>query len=1102
MRTSIWLLLSLGILCPSAGAQSTFGSILGTATDASGAVVAGANVTLRNIDDGVSATTVSGAQGYYQFLNLQPGCYQISAEGPGFATQTTPEIALQARETRRADFRLEVASRADAVTVTASIPVIDTENGTIADSKGSEEIIRLPLNYRAASGSSGANSPLALLLTVPGIQQDKLGRLSLGGGLPGQVEVSIDGISAVGVGSNTPLSSMTPSAETLGEFRVTSVDAGAEFSQMGDIAMVTRGGTNQLHGGVFWYHQNRALDATTYGSATKQQKVFNTFGGSLGGPVELPGLYQGRNRTFFFADYEGVRQPHTYLEQLAVPSASMRAGDLTGVPGGPAVDPLSGAPFPDNTIPATRISSVSRLLLANYYPLPNVQDPNAVYNFLGSGNVAFNQEGYDLRLDHVISSKQHVFGRWSSKQDTQQQAAYYFPAPGPVERDSYHSFVLSHTFTLSATLINEARFGFSRARNIQDFSVSAKDAVATLGLTGLNLSNVGNGGGFPYFDFSDSTNFSPIGDFRSADLQSTTFQYTDALSWTSGRHSAKFGADVRRLGYRTTLHLGNNDDFGYFTFMSGAFSGNAFADLLLGLPATADYGALGPNIEESSTAASFFAQDNWRVNRRLTLNYGLRWEVHPPFQETAGNITNFDHQTGSVIIPDHTIPAAPGFLEAINACTIATTQPCTPILTASQVGLGNGLRKTYHGDWSPRFGFAWQPWANGKTVIRGGIGRYTQTLLGALAYGPTGVHSSDVRTFDNYQGAGLPPLFTFPNASPPLSQLGTIGTETFDYGVDPTLKDPHSTQWNFTLERELPGSTSLRASYIGLQSVGQPVFVDFNQVPASNIRFSHSRQPFQQWNQLVSQENVGFSNYQGLQVELSHRLRKGITFQATYVLAKNLGEAGTQTTGNYPPEVASPTVSDRFDTGYDRGNLGGSRRNRFLLTGLFSLPFARNRILGGWELSTVTMIESGPYQTPTISSSLDQSNTDIQHRPAMARPDRIGNGNLSNPTPLMYYDKSAFVAPPAGAGRFGNAGAGILEGPGTVAIAAGLGKTFRLTEKLRLRTEATFTNLPNHPNFLQPNVNISSPAFGKLTTVQTGENSGNRTGQLSARLVF
>jgi hypothetical protein len=308
----------------------------------------------------------------------------------------------------------------------------------------------------------------------------------------------------------------------------------------------------------------------------------------------------------------------------------------------------------------------------------------------------------------------------------------------------------------------------------------------------------------------------------------------------------------------------------------------------------------------------------------------------------------------------------------------------------------------------------------------------------------------------------------------------------------------------------------MRVSYVASQTSGLEKFADLNQVPASATPYSRSRTPYPVWLSVKSFENLGFTNYQSLQTEVSRRFRAGLYFQAAYTLAKQLGNAGNTATSDFPPETPFGGVPiDRFNTRTDRGDFGASRRHRFVLTAIFPLPVGKGRafgtrlhglaqtIAGGWDLSTVTLIQSGPYQTPTMSVNLDRSNTNLAGRTGIARPDRIGDGNLSDPTPNRYYDITAFSAPPIGAGRFGNAGTGILRAPGTIAVAAGLSKTFAVTEKVRLRIEGTFTNLPNHPNFFQPVVNISNPiAFGKLTSVQSSENSGNRTGQVGVRVEF
>jgi hypothetical protein len=400
--------------------------------------------------------------------------------------------------------------------------------------------------------------------------------------------MSLDGISTVDVLHNVPDASMTPSPEILGEFKVTSLNNSAEFGQMSDIALVTRGGSDQWHGSAFWYLQNRALDATTYGSLSKQAKVFNTFGGSLSGPVDLPALYRGRDRTFFFVDYEGTRRPQTQLDQLTLPGAAVRTGNVAGLG---VTDPLTGSPFPNDQIPATRISSVARNLINGYFPLPNVADSGNGINYVHQTPTYNVQNGYDARLDHFINSRQHFYARWTGKSGTALNDNGLELLPSDTSDSTYKNLVLSHAFAPHATLSNEFRFGFTRTTAVDHFPILGREAVASLGLVGLNLTNVENSGGFPLFTSGDGS-FPYMAYWRPDDDNSRVSQYADALSWIRGRHTMKFGAEVRHVGYRSTLHNGAGaDDFGGFVF-SGEFSGTGFTDLLLGLPATSYYAAL------------------------------------------------------------------------------------------------------------------------------------------------------------------------------------------------------------------------------------------------------------------------------------------------------------------------------------------------------------------------------------------------------------------------------------------------------------------------------------------------------------------------------
>ncbi len=1103
--TCVWTLSTLQ-------AQSTFGTIVGVATDSSMSAVPGAVIEITNIDETVTRSAVTNLQGAYEAVNLKPGKYKIVAKKDGFSMVEISNVNLDARQERRADITFSVANVTQTVEVTATAAVINTENGTIADTKGFTEVTELPVNYRGAT-----TSPLAALVTVPGVQQDSNGGLSISGGIPSMIDFTLDGVSTINVRNNGANQNMYPSSELLSEFRVSSVNNNAEFAEVGDVTVTTKSGANNFHGSLFEYFQNAVLDATTYGATEKQAKVWNTFGGSFSGPVWIPKIYKGKNKTFFFADFETNRHPGSTLEQYSVPTAAMRAGNLTDLPGGAAVNPQTGLPFNNNQIPSGMISPVSAKLLQEVYPLPNVDTGSTFSNYRTLVKTPITTDGYDVRLDHYLSPSQQIFGRWSWKQLDSLQVETLLPSRTVHETDQ--NLILSHNWTLRPTLVNELRFGLSRWLLNQSFPINGQQADTSLGLTGLDLNNHPEAGAFPGFNFSDGTGFTAVGQGKVGNTFSRTYQLTDNLSWNKGKHSLKFGGDLRFLQYQDVLNFGGSDDFGSFTFNQGAFSGNAFVDFLLGLPNTNFVATTGPNLDQRAHHYGVYGQDEYRVNDKLTLNVGLRWEFDPPFDETHGNITNFDLKTGNVIVPDQTLPAAASFLYLINGPCPGTvsTLPCSNIVSASSLGLPKGLHHYYYKNFDPRISVAWRPFGN-KTVFRAGWGLFTMTSLGQLAWTDTGIHTTDVRFLVNNPGSGQPPLFQFPQALPNNGGLtpDQIGGEEFLAGVSTNYRDPQSAQWNVTMERELPSSYSIRMSYIGMNSYRLANMTDMNQLPSSSQAVNPNPVPYPNWYLVAIRQNLGFANYQAFNTEVNHRFSGGLYLQASYNLAKNLSDAGSDVPGSLPSEVGSGAVlADRFNLRNNRGNDYATRRHRALITAIYQLPVGKGRkflagsgkltngILGGWQLSTVTLLETGPWLTPMTTPSQDQSGTNVLGRGAQLRPDRIGNGNISNPTPDEWFDINAFAPTPAGAGRIGNAGVGILEGPGTVTVAGGLGKNFFVHEHVKVHFEATFTNMLNHPNFAPPATDISSPdTFGKTSSVQTAENGGNRTGQLALRVDF
>jgi Carboxypeptidase regulatory-like domain len=1151
MRVTRILLVLVVALCVPAMTlgQSTFGNIVGVVKDPGQGAVAGAQITLVSVDDSTQHIATTNGDGAFELVNLKAGRYNLLLQASGFADYKMTGLQLEARQTLRADLTLKLAASSQTVEVAgAAGPLINTENATIGDSKDFQQITNLPVNYRGAT-----TSPLAMLGTVPGAQIDQNGNVSVGGGLPSQVQYSVDGSSTVNIRQNGALGNMNPSSELIGEFKVTQFNNNAEFAQLGDVTISTKSGTGQFHGSVFEYAQNSAFDAAVWGSningaTVKPHKVFHTFGGSLGGPLTIPKVTHGEPNTFFFADYEGNRKRYSTPLFQFVPTTAMRSGDFSAL-STPLMDPFTGKQYPGNKIPSGSQCTGSQdcinpvaLNLLNFIPSPNI---NVGSNFGSSANylqqtpTPSNTDGYDVRVDRTVTKKQSLFVRWSWKRLNSQSLTDNFLntqnnfLPPDQDLENNKNLIVSHNYTISTSLVNEARLGLSYYTLAVKFPIQGATAISDLGLQGLDISDHPTTGAFPIFNFSDDPgNYTQIGRDKDGTTKSQTIQFADNLTWITGQHTMKFGVDVRRVAYVDIESFGGADDFGAFTFDQGIFTGNAFANLLLGLPTKTYVAQSGPDVHAHALQTGVYAQDEWRVSDRLTLSYGLRWQALPPFVSDLKNLTAFDVRNGGVIIPDGNV-ARPGFLESINTCVagvgipcgtptaadaalgcvpVNAALPCAPVETASSVGLGPGLRQFYKNNFQPRVGFAYRPFGKNKTVVRGGLGIFTMTNLGQLSFNTTNIDVSVVRTTFNANSAGLP-TYQFPSARTLDNPLLIAGTGDFYQNTLTDYRDPQSAQWNFTVERELTRDVTLRESYVGMSSYRMSQTVDLNQVEPATTSPNPNPKPFPNWGRILSTNNAGHTNYNALQSELNTRQRSGLTLQASHVWAKNLGNVGGDAPTTFNPEIIYGTpVANRFNLAANRGNVAQTRRNRLLVSALYDFPVGSNRrywaqmktvpeaVLGGWSISTVSLWETGPYLTPITSSSYDPGNLNLSYRGSFQRPDCTGNGNIANRATGSMFHLAAFNPIPRG--PVGNCGVGILEGPGVTTIAAGLSKNFHITERMRLRFEGTFTNLLNHPNFAPPPTNVTASSFGVVQNVQTAENSGNRVGQLSLRLDF
>ena len=1080
--------------------------MVGTVFDPAGGVIAMCKVSISDKETSAQRSTLTDQEGNYSFVNLEPGTYVISMDAPGFQRATYTGVQLTARQTVRIDGHTTVAAQTESVNVTmAAEPVIQTEVSNIAETKTGRELVDLPIAL--GSRASGSTSPITTLTTQPGIQTDTSGNISVAGTKPSMLSMSIDGISSMGPRTAGPLTELFPSFNSIAEIRVSEINNSAEYGGISDITTISRSGTNAFHGGVFENLQNTALNARNPFSASKTVIKMNDFGGYFGGPVSIPGLYHGRDKTFLFGSYEGLRLPRqTYLVQ-SVPSVAMRAGDLS-VYSTPILQPGTNTPFPNNQIPASMISPLAAKGLQYFFPLPNTSSANATSNnFTVNMPTPINSDQADLRIDQNITSKQTAFARMTYKKRsvlTTPSGSYLLGPFSKPERD--YALTVAHNYVITPRLINEVRGGFSGNHYATSFGLSASGVSDELGLTGYLPEAPPAGNAVPNFKISG---FTSTGGTGSSIGRNNTFQILDNLSRIAGRHTFKFGADYRRMtGYYSNVF--SSSRLGQYTFngaVTGSYIGNPFAAYLLGIPDKTQISTvLEPDTNAYASHYAFFVQDDWKVTPRLTINYGLRYEYHPMFQDHFLSVTNFlpDYLSvvngvtvrGAVIIPNQ------ASFKILNPAFAASILP-TPILTAAQAGIPESLRFSQKTDFAPRIGFAWRPFADGKTVLRGGFGRFIEGPLGSLISAAWGVHTSDVAIFNQSITNGKAQL-TFPYPFP--SNLAQPGSQNFQQAGDVHYKDPSVLEWNFTVERELGSGIALRVSYDGNHGQDLGTQQNLNQVPANTVGFTkaNATAPFPVWGQIQSELNGGISNYHALTTSVTKRFANGLQFQGSYVWAKNLTDAQGYNPTAFATE-AGGVVTDPYNLRLDYGNVSFTRRNRFLATFLYDLPFRKsNRLLGGWEVAGVVLAQSGAFLT-VIDNTADPSGTGA---PLIngdgGRVDIVSGVSpyAAHQSATQWFNPAAFQIPANNIGRFGNMAAGSVTGPGTQAVSISLIKAIAFTEHARMQIGAQAANLFNHTNYAIPNTTFGTSAFGTITDVQSAEGAGPRTIQLTARFTF
>jgi hypothetical protein len=1034
-------------------AQTNLATIQGHISDSSGTGVDNATIVITSIEKNVSRTASSNSDGDYQIPYLVPGTYKVTCTASGFETFVANDVAVVGAEMRRVDAQLKVGSTTDEIVVTAGgQAVIATENAQITSGFTQKTYKNSPVSTQIF--------PTAQMVFLPQVISQQGGfNLTITGLQTSQIEQSMDGI---GNDGSYNLVNNTHATEDL---QVIASISPAEYSRAINFTMSGKGGANAFHGSATFDEVNSALNAK-YATDTVKPSFKTHFGsGEISGPIR-------RDHTFFYVNYSLYRVPSASFNNENVPSDLERQGVFTEFTT-PLKNPYTGGTFAHNVIPADMLSSVALAMQKNYIPEPNQGTPgpsasNYGYLFPHPSDL-FKYDSWNVRVDHNFSSKHSLYGAYINR-ITPYILAGSFPNVGTWTRNRYHhSSVVSDTYTITPTLLNNFRFGW-QVDHIKDGieevgfkPITGDRAVSTIGLQGVNPNN------YKVMGFPDTTitGISPLTQQPGGSPAGyNTFTYNDSLTWEKGRHVAKFGGEVKPWANNTESYASGT--YGAFSY-TGTFTGNAYADFLLGLPTTSS--RLNPQGARTSHAheLGFYAEDVWKLTPRLTVSYGMRWELQgwPTYDD--GLVYNWDRSTGNVIVPSSALSKV------------------SPLYSGNVTVIGGDPLP--HPDKSlirPRIGGAYR--ITDRFVVRGGYGLYTQALGSANAnagspLAATLLSSSApffiAETYNNSFTDGQP-QFSMPNPFPgSLGSSAVPSQSVTGYPKDITNGKIH--EFNVSIERQVR-DIGFSIAYSGVRTSGINYMAGINIPEPSTIPFTQSRRPFPQFVGITYDFQNGKSHYDGLVLEAKRNVGH-FNFNVHYTYANNMDNwENLQNVYNLNPwnhdaytirNVLTGLIS--YAVPYGKGQRFGS-----------SVPSSVNAVLGNWNINWVTTSRGGQYFTPSFSGS-DPSNTNT----VGGVPDRVCNGNLglSKRSSTKWFDASCFAVPHSG--NFGNSGVNIIEGPTFNVSSMTLAKDFPVRERVRANFSAMFLDLFNTPTYAFPYSNISVPAqVGRVNAPLGGLNVG------------
>jgi len=1048
--------------------------VAGRVTDPSKAAVSGAEVTLVQTETGARRGAISSPEGYYTFPLLLPGTYELTVIKGGFQKQSRTGIAVETGQISTVDVELAVGLVTETVNVTESVPLLQSETAAVTGVVENKTIVDMPLLDRRSSQLQRLNG------FVVSNGTGSSATFALAGGRGNNANYLIDGGTAQNLTLGEPILVFDPPVESVQEFNVSISNYAAELGRSGGgvIQMTTKSGTNQFHGSAYEYFRNDDLNTRAYFSETIPELRYNLFGASAGGPIV-------KDKTHFFFNYEGRRQISSANELLNVPTLAEDQGNFSA-DNYVVKDPLTETPFPNNIIPANRLDSVGSKL-ALFYPAPNVPGaPSGKGNFDANDPATTTVNDYVARIDHEINANNRFFVRLLGEPFTTVTAPL-FPvgAADPFGvAVPYHYYNASGTYyhDFSPTAINEARYTYTRRKAYSISSGANTNIDAGIGLTGVNQA---------FFPTVVVNGFQTMGNPKQQQRLQGPIRSDaadDNLTLVRSAHTIKMGVEYR---YSSNFDRYSPSAGGSFIFNNVA-SGSSLAALELGWVDQGSLLATYPLLSHADAYAAYI-QDDWRITPKLTLNYGLRWDIDQPRWVEENRQNSFNP---TAINP---VSGTPG------------------IITFS--GL-DGVSKYAHNwdlhDFGPRLGFAYRVTSN--WVIRGGggilyAGEYEQAapIVADTGFSTQGTFVSP----DN----GVTPAFILASGMPPVSSP-TTAQLTPGYGAVPVGAKPTTAvtffnqnrengyiyQASLDLQKEFRGNLLLDIGYLGTfgHHLAAPDAQSIDQVPSNLLGpgNTQSLRPFPQFSNVqIIAADIGASKFDGLNIGIEKRYSAGLTFKANYTWSKMLDNIDSRN------ELAAYPGTDAFSNYYnqanDWGRSGNDIRHRLVFSTIYDLPAGRGRLLpiknkaldfvaGGWSIGAIAELRTGTALSPVMLTNTTNSFSDAE------RPNVVGNPNLSSPTIGEWFNVSAFAAPPAYV--FGDAGRTFGKGPGMVSLDSSFLKNFSITERVVTQFRIEGLNILNHPNFANPNTQFGSATFGQITSLVSGNQS--RILQLGLHLQF